>query len=227
MMEENTALFMRVGLGSVANAIFGTDEDIVDYQQFLLAFGTGYERLSERERLVLNMRYGLADGQRHILSEIASEVGVTRERIRQIEVKALRKLRHPSFSKAMRVALFSSVPLQNYLDALRPQIRELEGRIRELLTLLDDEKLMAFAKERLGTITAEEFEARVKVANWGNVSRPTRARMTNCLLRERRLHHIPLEALTDKQLLDIRNFGQRSLAIFRSVFPNPANKVVT
>ncbi|MGW8317905.1 MAG: sigma-70 family RNA polymerase sigma factor [Candidatus Promineifilaceae bacterium] len=58
--------------------------------------------LNERERLVLEMRFGLKDGKDHTLEEVGREFGVTRERIRQIEAKALRKLRHPSRSKVLR-----------------------------------------------------------------------------------------------------------------------------
>jgi RNA polymerase primary sigma factor len=58
--------------------------------------------LSEREREVLEMRFGLNDGKDHTLEEVGKSFGVTRERIRQIEAKALRKLRHPSRSKSLR-----------------------------------------------------------------------------------------------------------------------------
>ncbi|MCA9937610.1 MAG: RNA polymerase sigma factor RpoD [Anaerolineales bacterium] len=58
--------------------------------------------LTEREREVLEMRFGLADGKDHTLEEVGKKFGVTRERIRQIEAKALRKLRHPSRSRALR-----------------------------------------------------------------------------------------------------------------------------
>jgi len=58
--------------------------------------------LSDREREVLEMRFGLNDGKDHTLEEVGKSFGVTRERIRQIEAKALRKLRHPSRSKSLR-----------------------------------------------------------------------------------------------------------------------------
>lgn len=58
--------------------------------------------LTDRERKVLELRFGLEDGEVHTLEEVGEEFNVTRERIRQIEAKALRKLRHPSRSKKLR-----------------------------------------------------------------------------------------------------------------------------
>jgi len=58
--------------------------------------------LTPREEKVLCLRYGLTDGKMHTLEEVGEEFDVTRERIRQIEAKALRKLRHPSRSKILK-----------------------------------------------------------------------------------------------------------------------------
>ena len=58
--------------------------------------------LSDREARVLQLRFGLEDGRSRTLEEVGRDFGVTRERIRQIEAKALRKLRHPSRSKKLR-----------------------------------------------------------------------------------------------------------------------------
>jgi len=58
--------------------------------------------LSEREREVLEMRFGFRDGKTHTLEEVGNTFGVTRERVRQIEAKALRKLRHPHHSRRLR-----------------------------------------------------------------------------------------------------------------------------
>jgi RNA polymerase primary sigma factor len=62
--------------------------------------------LTPRERRVLELRFGLEDGRSRTLEEVGREFAVTRERIRQIEAKALRKMRHPSRSK----------PLRSYID---------------------------------------------------------------------------------------------------------------
>ena len=60
------------------------------------------ETLNEREARVLQLRFGLEDGRSRTLEEVGRDFGVTRERIRQIEAKALRKLRHPNRSKKLR-----------------------------------------------------------------------------------------------------------------------------
>ncbi len=60
------------------------------------------DTLTEREEKVLRLRFGLDDGRARTLEEVGKEFNVTRERIRQIEAKALRKLRHPSRSKKLR-----------------------------------------------------------------------------------------------------------------------------
>ena len=60
------------------------------------------ETLNDRERRVVQLRFGLEDGRSRTLEEVGKEFGVTRERIRQIEAKALRKLRHPSRSRKLR-----------------------------------------------------------------------------------------------------------------------------
>ena len=58
--------------------------------------------LTPREEKVLRLRFGMYDGKTHTLEEVGQIFGVTRERIRQIENKAIRKLRHPSRAKKIR-----------------------------------------------------------------------------------------------------------------------------
>jgi RNA polymerase primary sigma factor len=60
------------------------------------------DSLTGRERRVLQLRFGLEDGRARTLEEVGKEFNVTRERIRQIEAKALRKLRHPSRSRKLK-----------------------------------------------------------------------------------------------------------------------------
>jgi len=67
-------------------------------EQLVEVLGT----LTEREQKVLRLRFGLDDGRARTLEEVGGEFGVTRERIRQIEAKALRKLRHPSRSRKLK-----------------------------------------------------------------------------------------------------------------------------
>ena len=64
--------------------------------------------LTPREERVIKMRFGLEDGTEHTLEEVGQNFAVTRERIRQIEAKALRKLRHPSRSRRLRAFLDGS-----------------------------------------------------------------------------------------------------------------------
>ena len=64
--------------------------------------------LTPREELVLKMRFGVGEGSEHTLEEVGRSFNVTRERIRQIESKALRKLRHPSRSRKLKAFLEGS-----------------------------------------------------------------------------------------------------------------------
>jgi RNA polymerase primary sigma factor len=67
--------------------------------------GSVLKTLTPREEKVIKMRFGLDDGSEHTLEEVGQSFAVTRERIRQIEAKALRKLRHPSRSRKLRAFL--------------------------------------------------------------------------------------------------------------------------
>lgn len=95
--EESTELGDFIEDDSVVEPVDAASKELLRDQirHFL-------EKLTDREREVLQMRYGLTDGKDHTLEEVGKEFGVTRERIRQIEAKALRKLRHPTNSRGLR-----------------------------------------------------------------------------------------------------------------------------
>lgn len=77
-------------------------EDHASYQLLKEQLESVLDTLTEREENVLRLRFGLDDGRTRTLEEVGKVFGVTRERIRQIEAKALRKLRHPSRSKQLK-----------------------------------------------------------------------------------------------------------------------------
>jgi len=76
--------------------------DAASYQLLKEQIDDVLHTLTDRERRVLQLRFGLEDGRGRTLEEVGREFGVTRERIRQIEAKALRKLRHPTRSKRLK-----------------------------------------------------------------------------------------------------------------------------
>ena len=85
-------------LGSFIEA----DKDLYDVETICLTndrarmLQKAISTLSEREQDIINLRFGFADGHPHTLEDVGKRYGVTRERIRQIEAKALRKLKHPT-----------------------------------------------------------------------------------------------------------------------------------
>ncbi|MBE0415737.1 MAG: RNA polymerase sigma factor RpoD [Dehalococcoidia bacterium] len=76
--------------------------EVASHQLLKEQFDEVLSTLNPRERRVLQLRFGLEDGRSRTLEEVGKEFGVTRERIRQIEAKALRKLRHPSRSRRLK-----------------------------------------------------------------------------------------------------------------------------
>jgi RNA polymerase primary sigma factor len=95
--EDNSELVDFIPDRTLANPVEETDKELLREQMHDI-LGS----LSERERHVLTLRFGLDDGEAHTLEEVGKQFGVTRERIRQIEAKALRKLRHPTRSRKLR-----------------------------------------------------------------------------------------------------------------------------
>jgi len=76
--------------------------DLVASENLKKVISRVLKTLTPREEVVLKLRFGLMDGQQKTLDEVGSMFNITRERVRQIEAKALRKLRHPARSKQMK-----------------------------------------------------------------------------------------------------------------------------
>ena len=92
----------------IADEQFPDPADIVDRRLLRGQIDLVLDTLEERERDVIRLRFGLLDGRVYTLEEVGKRFGVTRERIRQIEAKALRKLRHPSRSRYLEDWLHSA-----------------------------------------------------------------------------------------------------------------------
>ena len=107
--QEPSSLQAKVGAeGDTELAEFIHDEnssspeDIASYELLKTHIEEVLHSLSDREKKVLELRFGLKDNRPRTLEEVGKVFGVTRERIRQIEAKALRKLKHPSRSRKLR-----------------------------------------------------------------------------------------------------------------------------
>ncbi|NPV84006.1 MAG: RNA polymerase sigma factor RpoD [Candidatus Aminicenantes bacterium] len=86
----------------IEDKIMPSPPERVIYQSLREHIDEALKTLTDREARVLKMRFGLGDGNEHTLEEVGQQFKVTRERIRQIEAKALRKLKHPTRSKKLR-----------------------------------------------------------------------------------------------------------------------------
>jgi RNA polymerase primary sigma factor len=95
--EDNSVLVDFIADDSIASPIDETNKELLREQMHDIL-----SSLNPREREVLALRFGLEDGESHTLEEVGQHFGVTRERVRQIEAKALRKLRHPTRSRRLR-----------------------------------------------------------------------------------------------------------------------------
>jgi RNA polymerase primary sigma factor len=103
MAQQPISLQSPVGDGEEANFGDFIEDKAADSPLDLTSFSLLKDKLgdvlcslTERERLVLELRFGLGDGCARTLEEVGQQFRVTRERIRQIEAKALRKMRHPT-----------------------------------------------------------------------------------------------------------------------------------
>ena len=133
-------------------------EDIVE-QTFLRESLEGVlSTLTPREEKVLRLRFGLDDGVERTLEDIGKVFNVTRERIRQIENKALRKLRHPSRTKYIRDFWGSQTkgsPSKKQEKSVQPEINQTQ-RPKETCDYVSDSEFNAAIQEALEHLTAKE-----------------------------------------------------------------------
>ena len=93
------------GKAELGHFVAAEDDDILEstaYEQLRERMTAVLDTLKPRERRILELRFGLVDGVEHTLEEVGQKFGLTRERIRQIEGQALKKLRHPRRSRPLR-----------------------------------------------------------------------------------------------------------------------------
>jgi RNA polymerase primary sigma factor len=86
----------------LADEMSDSPNDIATRRMLQADVATALLELPERERSILQLRYGMVDGRRRTLEEVGAAFGITRERTRQIEGEALRKLRHPGVARGLR-----------------------------------------------------------------------------------------------------------------------------
>lgn len=120
-----------VGAFALLGAIF-EDSDLgpCDMDHLSQTINEVLQTLKDRERVILEFRYGVRDGRYRSLKDVGEKFHVTRERIRQIEAKALRKLRHPSRSRMLLSAFFLG-SLKKAKESVSELVKEIEKMIAE------------------------------------------------------------------------------------------------
>lgn len=136
-------------------------EDYVNVQIVRKNIEEMINTLNPKEAKVLELRFGLEDGKTRILDEVGEVIGVTRERIRQIEAKALRKLRHPSRKQHLDYHLMSDEEMKQRFSNYEIQQEQLEKEKKE-------QEALERAKEYIRQKQMEwkkEKEIKVKIVN--------------------------------------------------------------
>ena len=184
--ESYRGLIKYIGMLRLLRAIFSKYESGTNKSWEESLFET-LDTLSERESKVLKLRFGLVDSNFRTLEEVGKVFGVTRERIRQIEGKAIRKLKHPSRKYVLMGASWQLA------------VQEAKQMGEKLLLKRSED----IAKDRQPTSYIEVE----------NIGLPTR--VYNALLRHGYKYVYDLMKAPDEELLRVRNLGPRSVKMIR------------
>lgn len=148
---ENRALLTT---GSEFEAV--EDREFQDHATQLL--NSALQSLTPREERILKLRFGLEDGEEHPLDEVADIFSVSRERIRQIEAKALRKLRHPSRSHRLKSLVTDQAPTVS-LQRVNSDTKQCTRRICPVQPFSDVEALISCGYEPSTQLDAQLIDA--------------------------------------------------------------------
>lgn len=195
--EKEQTTIDPLGAFMLTGAVFGGDLGPATVDGLCQAVEGLLGTLTERQRRILELRFGLRDGQSRTREAIGKEFRLTRERIRQIEGNALRRLRHPTRSR-----LLKSVFLETQVGEISQSLSELRQLIaeinQEILETVRDKRNLLHALGAKGTLI-EEMELPSSVL---------------ASLRGAGLRYAH-ELLNDRTLRSIRGIGEKSVATIR------------
>ena len=137
-------------------------EDIIDLSLLGADLKEVLGTLSQREGDVLSLRYGLVDGQLKSLEELGRHFGVTRERIRQIEAKALRKLRHPNRNSILKGYIRETLPITEAIAIRREEYLTQQAQDETIISETKQKNLHNETNVEASKKVLENYEALLK-----------------------------------------------------------------
>lgn len=205
MYDLLTAIF---GEGSVAFP----NEGIADWELAAKCIMTVLSKLTPREQAIMEARFGLTTGRRQTYDNIGKQFNVTRERIRQIERKALHSLRHPSRARIIRQALISEA-MKEAFKSYVTYIKAIKNKLADLDTMI-----------QLAAIRIRSLETKVNLAPAGILETDLNVfidelgvRVMNSLRWSGQVKTVgDLASKTEQELLNLKNFGLTSLSVVKA-----------
>lgn len=157
VMDEQSEQRLNIsGVLYLVGDIFGEDGFFAaNFEELCAAVESVLSSLSDQQHRVLELRYGLRDGHCRTLEEVGNEFGLSRERIRQCQAKALRRLRHPSRSRYL-LATFAEGQVKQIIQ----QLIELKRIVTEYIQYVNGELLsIKLENQKANKAIAERLEA--------------------------------------------------------------------